>query len=298
VPDQKRTPDQKRAPDHKRAPELLRVTDLDVSLGRGRRRAAVLHDVQLSVDRGEIVGLIGETGSGKTTLARSVLGSVTPTTGSVLVDGVEVSSLGSRDRLALRRAGTVQYVFQDPLLSLDPDLTAAQSIAEGLRIRGVRETAEAVEGALADVGLDTSHGRRSPAELSGGQRQRVAIARALVLDPKLLLCDEPVSALDAANRIQILTLLSRLRDERDLGMLFISHDLGSVAGIADRIVVLYRGRVVEEGPTERVVLQPRHPYTRLLLGSAPTLAGGEADREQRHELRRQLAAEPNGTRTP
>ena len=272
-------------------PELLRVTDLDVSLGRGRRRSAVLHGVDLAVDRGEIVGLIGETGSGKTTLARSVLGSVTPTAGRVVVDGIDIASLGSRGRRAQRRAGTVQYVFQDPLLSLDPDLTAAQSVGEGLRIRGDRDPREAVDRALADVGLDGSHGERRPAELSGGQRQRVAIARALVLDPQLLLCDEPVSALDAANRIQILTLLARLRDERDLGMLFISHDLGSVAGIADRIAVLYRGRIVEEGPTERVILESEHPYTRLLLGSAPTLAGGEADRDRRQELRRLLAAE-------
>jgi len=185
-------------------------------------------------------------------------------------------------------------VFQDPLLSLDPDLTAAQSVAEGLRIRGGLshdEIRAAVQGALEEVGLDASHGERVPADLSGGQRQRVAIARALVLEARLLLCDEPVSALDAANRIQILTLLARLRDERDLGIVFISHDLGSVAGIADRIVVLYRGRVVEEGPTERVILAPEHPYTRLLLGSAPTLAGGEADRERRQELRRLLAAE-------
>ena len=272
---------------------LLRVSGLDVSLGSGRRRSQVLHGADLSVDRGEIVGLIGETGSGKTTLARSVLGSVTPTAGQVLLEGTDVATLNDRERRALRRRGTVQYVFQDPLLSLDPDLTAAQSIGEGLRIRGASEVGASVDAGLAAVGLDAALGARTPAELSGGQRQRVAIARALVLGPQLLLCDEPVSALDAANRIQILELLGRLRDERDLGVLFISHDLGSVAGIADRIVVLYRGRVVEEGPTARVILEPRHPYTRLLLGSAPTLAGGEADRGRRHELRRLLAAEPN-----
>ena len=277
-------------------PELLRVSGLDVALGLGRRRAPVLHDVDLAVDRGEIVGLIGETGSGKTTLARSILGSVRPTAGRVLVDGADVAALDPRGLRALRRAGTVQYVFQDPLLSLDPDLTAAQSVGEGLRIRGGSDpdaVDRAVEAALADVGIDAALGARRPAELSGGQRQRVAIARALVLEPRLLLCDEPVSALDAANRIQILELIARLRDERDLGVLFVSHDLGSVAGIADRVVVLYRGRVVEEGPTARVILEPRHPYTRLLLGSAPTLARGEADRGRRHELRRLLAAETN-----
>ena len=273
---------------------VLRVEGLDVALGRGRRRATVLHGVDLTVESGEIVGLIGETGSGKTTLARSILGSVTPTAGSIVVQGADVVGLGARKQRELRRAGTVQYIFQDPLLSLDPDLSAAQSIGEGLAIR--RETpaviAAAVDRALAAVGLDASHGQRRPADLSGGQRQRVAIARALVLEPRLLLCDEPVSALDAANRIQVLDLLVRLRDTTGLGVLFISHDLGSVAGIADRIVVLYRGRVVEEGPTERVILEPRHPYTRLLLGSAPTLAGGEADRDRRHELRRLLAEHP------
>ena len=274
--------------------QLLRVEGLDVALGRGRRRTTVLHGVDLTVESGEIVGLIGETGSGKTTLARSILGSVTPTAGSIAVQGADVVGLGARQQRELRRAGTVQYIFQDPLLSLDPDLSAAQSIGEGLAIR--RETpaviATAVHRALAAVGLDASHGQRRPADLSGGQRQRVAIARALVLEPRLLLCDEPVSALDAANRIQVLDLLVRLRDTSGLAVLFISHDLGSVAGIADRIVVLYRGRVVEEGPTERVILEPRHPYTRLLLGSAPTLAGGEADRERRHELRRLLAQHP------
>lgn len=270
---------------------LLRITGLDVSLGRGRRATRVLHGVDLAVDRGEIVGLIGETGSGKTTLARSVLGSVTPTSGTVLVAGTDVASLTERERRVLRRTGTVQYVFQDPLLSLDPDLTAAQSIGEGLRIRGgidAAALAATIDDTLRAVGLDVALGARTPAELSGGQRQRVAIARALVVEPRLLLCDEPVSALDAAHRIQVLDLLGRLRDERDLGVLFISHDLGSVAGVADRIVVLYRGRVVEEGPTARVILEPEHPYTRLLLGSAPTLAGGEADRGRRHELRRLL----------
>jgi ABC-type glutathione transport system ATPase component len=282
-------------PDDVRAP-LLRVSGLDVTLGRGRRANHVLHGADLSVDRGEIVGLIGETGSGKTTLARSVLGTVSPSSGSVFVDGIDIVALGALERRELRRAGTVQYVFQDPLLSLDPDLTAAQSIGEGLHIRGGADAtaiAVAVDEALAAVGLDPGLGGRNPAELSGGQRQRVAIARALVLNPQLLLCDEPVSALDAANRIQILELLGRLRDDRGLGVLFISHDLGSVAGIADRIVVLYRGRVVEEGATADVILQPQHPYTRLLLGSAPTLAGGEADRGRRQELRRLLAAEPH-----
>jgi ABC-type glutathione transport system ATPase component len=274
---------------------LLDVRGVTVSLGRSRRRATVLHEVDLTVGVGEIVGLIGETGSGKTTLARAVIGAVTPEFGEVRVDGMDIGALDRRQLRAFRRTGTVQYVFQDPLLSLDPDRVVGESVAEGLHMRGrmtAVEIALAVAAALDSVGLAPQLAARLPAQLSGGQRQRIALARALVLSPRLLLCDEPVSALDAANRIQVLDLLLQLRDERDLGIVFISHDLGSVAGIADRIVVLYRGRVVEEGPTERVVREPRHPYTRLLLGSAPSLATGAADRGVRQELRRELDLAP------
>ena len=275
--------------------ELLEVDGVEVSYGRGRAERRILHGVSLSLAAGESVGLIGETGSGKTTLARTILGLTRLTAGSVRFDGETVSGLGARALRSFRRSGRLQYVFQDPLQSLDPDVTVRDSIGEGLRIRGgltAPDVAARAEAALASVGLPADLLGRVPGQLSGGQRQRVAIARALALQPRLLLLDEPVSALDAANRIQVLDLLVRLRDTTGLGVLFISHDLGSVAGIADRIVVLYRGRVVEEGPTERVILEPRHPYTRLLLGSAPTLAGGEADRERRHELRRLLAEHP------
>jgi ABC-type glutathione transport system ATPase component len=274
---------------------LLDVRGATVALGRGRRRATVLHEVDLAVRAGEIVGLIGETGSGKTTLARAVIGAVVPQAGEVRVAGTNIAAFDRRRLQAFRRTGTVQYVFQDPLLSLDPDRVVGESVAEGLRVRGgttTDEIATAVAAALHSVGLAGEFAARLPAQLSGGQRQRIALARALVLTPRLLLCDEPVSALDAANRIQVLDLLVQLRDDLELGIVFISHDLGSVAGIADRIVVLYRGRVVEEGPAEQVVLEPRHPYTRLLLGSAPSLAAGAADRGVRQELRRQLDLAP------
>jgi ABC-type glutathione transport system ATPase component len=270
---------------------LLDLREVTVSLGRGKRRTTVLHEIDLAVGAGEVVGLIGETGSGKTTIARTIVGAVTPDSGEVHVTGVDVAGLGARALREFRRSGSVQYVFQDPLLSLDPDRTVGDSVAEGLQVRGGLQPGEiqlAVAEVLQSVALPSELAGRLPAELSGGQRQRVAVARALVVSPRLLLCDEPVSALDAANRIQVLDLLLTLRDERGLGIVFISHDLGSVAGVADRIVVLYRGRVVEEGPTDRVVLEPRHPYTRLLLGSAPSLAAGAADRSIRQELRRQL----------
>lgn len=271
---------------------LLDVTELSVSLGRGSRRREVLHGVAARVAAGEIVGLIGETGSGKSTLARSILGLNPIDSGRVVVDGTDVSGLDPRRRRAFRRAGVVQYVFQDPLHSLDPQLSVEASVAEGLRVRGGlrrREVHSRVREALELVGVSPELATRHPAELSGGQRQRVAFARAMALEPRLLLCDEPVSALDATNRIQLLELLVRLRDLRGIGALFISHDLGSVAGITDRVMVLYRGRVVEDAATAELLANPQHPYTQLLVGSAPTLAGGAADRDRRIQLREQLA---------
>jgi len=271
---------------------LLEVRDLRVSLGRGRARTEILHGVDLSVASGEIVGLIGETGSGKTTLARTVLGLARIDSGAVTLGGTDVGSIPGRRLRAFRRAGLAQYVFQDPLQSLDPQLSVASSVGEGLAVRGGLRRDELrarVLDALDLVGLEPSFADRLPSELSGGQRQRVAIARAMVLEPGLLICDEPVSALDAASRGQVLELLAGLPSVRELGMLFISHDLGSVASITDRIVVLYRGVIIESGSTERVLTEPRHPYTRLLVGSAPTLRGGAADRGTRAELRALLA---------
>jgi oligopeptide/dipeptide ABC transporter ATP-binding protein len=250
--------------------EVLRVEGLRV-----RYAAAlgdVLSDVDLSVDAGEIVGVIGETGSGKTTLARAVLGLVAPQEGSVRFEGREISALRGRARQAFRRAGGMQLVFQDPLRSLDPDLAVESIVAEGLDVRGglpAGERRAAVERALQLVGLDPALLPRRPGEISGGQRQRVALARAMILEPRLLLCDEPVSALDASNRNHVLRTLGELRDRTGLALVVISHDLGSLAGLADRVVVLYRGRVVEEGPIGDVFNAPAHPYTALLLASAP-----------------------------
>jgi peptide/nickel transport system ATP-binding protein len=186
----------------------------------------------------------------------------------------------------------MQYVFQDPLQSLDPDMTVGRSIAEGLLLHGNTDLASImarVAAVLAAVGLDPALTDRLPRELSGGQRQRVVIARALILDPALLLLDEPVSALDAASRAQILQLLSSLGRERGIAQILISHDLGSVAGLADRVAVLYRGRIVEVGATNDLLRAPLHAYTRLLIGSAPTLAAGAADKQERYKLRAALA---------
>jgi peptide/nickel transport system ATP-binding protein len=274
-----------------RASSALRLEDVTVHYGAGTRRRRVLDRVSLTVGTGEIVGLIGETGSGKSTVARAALGSV-PSTGSVHVGDTLVSDLDRAERRAFRRTGTLQYVFQDPLQSLDPARTVGGSIAEGPTVAGWDRdrVRTAVAEALAAVGLPAEFGARLPGSLSGGQRQRVAIARALVQEPDVVILDESVSALDAANRIQVLDLLRRIRDDRGLAQLFISHDLGSVAGIADRIVVLYRGTIVEQGPVEQVVGDPQHAYTRLLIGSAPTLTGGAGriGREERLALRAEL----------
>ncbi|MDT0437369.1 MULTISPECIES: ABC transporter ATP-binding protein [Streptomyces] len=266
---------------------ILDITGLTVRYGPRRRSRRALHDVTLRVAPGEAVGVIGETGSGKSTLARTVLGLVEASAGTILVDGEDVTRHGRRQWRALRRRGTVQYVFQDPLRSLDPDLTVADSLTEPLLVRGVPR-ADAVERAralLTRVRLDGALLDRLPGEISGGQRQRVAVARALITEPRLLLLDEPVSALDSANRVQVLEILKELRDA-GTALLFISHDLGSVAGVADRIAVLHRGEQVETGTAAEIIGAPRHPYTRLLLGSAPTLRGpAPSSRAERDALR-------------
>ncbi|MFE4056286.1 ABC transporter ATP-binding protein [Streptomyces sp. NPDC059096] len=273
------------------APAVLDVTGLDVRYGRGRRSHHALRGVSLSVAPGETLGVIGETGSGKSTLARAVLGLVRASAGSIVVDGEDVRTYGSRQWRALRRRGVLQYVFQDPLRSLDPDLTVGESLSEPLLVQGVprKEAAERARVFLGRVRLAEELLDRLPGELSGGQRQRVAVARALVTEPRLVLLDEPVSALDSANRVQILEILKELR-ATGVALLLISHDLGSVAGTADRIAVLYRGELVESGPAREVVNHPRHPYTRLLVSSAPTLRADPVDRTEREALRARLGA--------
>jgi oligopeptide/dipeptide ABC transporter ATP-binding protein len=253
---------------------LLSVESLDVVLGRGWRASQVLSGVSLAIGPGEIVGLVGETGSGKTTLARTVAGLVSPARGQVVFEGTTISALRRAARRAERRRGHLQLVFQDPLRSLDPDMTVHDIVAEGVRLQGgsgAGEIRQRVTAALGQVGLDDSALPRTPGQISGGQRQRVSIARALATHPRLLICDEPVSALDASNRNYILRLLDQLRTALGLSIVIISHDLSSLAGIADRVVVLYRGRIVEDGPVGQVFAAPEHPYTALLMASAPSV---------------------------
>jgi ABC-type glutathione transport system ATPase component len=254
------------------ATAVLEVGGLDVAYGQGARRKQVVTNAKFRIAPGEVVGLIGETGSGKSTIARAVLGLVPTAAGAIAFDGELIGALSPARRRAFRRSGVLQYVFQDPLRSLDPDITLHDSVAEPLVVRGGLRRAEVsdrVREAFGRVRLDESLLHRLPGQVSGGQRQRAAIARALVTDPRLLILDEPVSALDSANRVQILELLRELADP-SVALLFISHDLGSVAGITDRVLVLYRGRIVEAGATETVINRPNHPYTKLLIGSAPT----------------------------
>jgi ABC-type glutathione transport system ATPase component len=208
-----------------------------------------------------------------------------------VIDGQDVSKARARQWRDLRRAGVVQYVFQDSLRSLDPDLAVGKSLVEPLLIQGMpRAEADARARAFLDrVHLDADLLGRLPGALSGGQRQRVAVARALVTEPKLIILDEPVSALDSANRVLVLEILKGLR-ESGIALVFISHDLGSVAGLTDRIAVLYQGELVEVGPTRSIINAPQHVYTRLLIDSAPTLRSAAAKRSERESLRALLHA--------
>ncbi|WP_131739041.1 ATP-binding cassette domain-containing protein [Actinomadura roseirufa] len=243
-----------------------------VSAGYAHDGTTVIEDVTLRVAAGEIVGLVGESGCGKSTLARVVTGLHRPSAGTVRVAGVDVHALRGRALRAHRRQ--VQMVFQDPYLTLSPRQTVRQALTEPLTIHRVgdaRSRAARVSELLDLVELDPQVGDRRRGQLSGGQRQRVAIARALALDPRLLICDEPVTALDVSVQAKVLNLLCDLRDRLDFGCLFIAHDLAVVSQLADRIAVMWRGRIVEQGPTAAVTTDPRHSYTRLLLSATPTM---------------------------
>jgi ABC-type oligopeptide transport system ATPase subunit len=237
--------------------------------GRSRETLAV-DGVSFTVPRGTSYGLVGESGSGKSSVARIVCRFVRADEGEVRVDGEDVLGLQGRDLKAFRRK--VQLVFQDPFASLDPRWRVGRLIAEGMRIHGhvppERRQARVAE-LLEQVGLHPQDARRYPHEFSGGQRQRVGIARALAVEPELLVLDEPVSALDVSVQAQILSLLSDLKDELGLTYLFIAHDLAIVERFCDRLAVMRGGRIVEEGPSERLFAAPEHPYTRTLLDAIP-----------------------------
>jgi peptide/nickel transport system ATP-binding protein len=249
---------------------LLEVSDLRVTF-RGRRRGVeALKGVSLSIQPGEVVGLVGESGSGKSTIGNAVLGLVPATSGSIRFDGRDITRVRPRERKALARS--LQAVFQNPYGSLNPTRTIGSTLAEPLRVQRQFSRADIdqrIRDVLGKVGLPDDAVRRYPSVFSGGQRQRIAIARALVLSPKLIICDEPVSALDLSIQAQILNLLCALKADLGLSMLFISHDLAVVRYISDSIVVLRHGEIVEHGPAGRVYEEPRAQYTRTLLAAAP-----------------------------
>lgn len=256
-------------------PPLLSVQGLRVTFPgrRGSADARAVDGVDLDIRRGEIVALVGESGCGKTTLARSLLGLVPPTGGRVTFDGAPLARSGRALKAYRKRA---QLVLQDPSGSLNPRHTVYDIVAEGLRIHGhAGDERAAVAEALSRAGLRPPERffLRYPHELSGGQRQRVVIAGALVLEPELLVADEPVASLDASVRGEILALLLRLRTELGLSALVVTHDLGLAWNIADRVAVMYLGRIVETGPVEQVLTAPRHPYTQALLSVLPEAPG-------------------------
>jgi ABC-type glutathione transport system ATPase component len=219
---------------------------------------------------GESVALVGESGSGKSTLGRALARLVDVDKGAIRIDGEEVTRLTGR---RLRRARSkIQLVFQDPYASLDPRFTVARTVAEPILIHGLarrRDVMDRVAALLTRVGLDASTAHRYPHEFSGGQRQRIAIARALAAEPRIVVADEPTSSLDVSVQAQVLDLLAQLREEKGLSLLFISHDLAVVARIANRVAVMRAGRILEVGPTQAVLKQPRHIYTQALLSAVP-----------------------------
>jgi oligopeptide/dipeptide ABC transporter ATP-binding protein len=237
-----------------------------------RRSGAVraVDGVSFELAPGETLGLVGESGCGKTTVARLVLRLEPPTAGSIRFDGVDLLALPSRALRAKRRE--LQIVFQDPMSSLNPRMTVSEILAEPLRVHGVAKGAaidQRVESLLDQVGIPPSWRHRYPHEFSGGQRQRIGVARAIALGPKLVVCDEAVSALDVSVQAQVLNLLLALREQLGLAYLFISHDLSVVQHVSDRVAVMYLGQIVEQAPTAALFARPAHPYTQALLSAIP-----------------------------
>ena len=258
-------------------PPLLEVTDLikhyPIRSGVLRRKVGTVHavdGVSFSLGVGETLGLVGESGCGKSTVARSVLRLVEPTSGHIRIDGQEITHLSKTELRPVRRS--MQIVFQDPFASLNPRMTAGDIVGEPLTVHGLtsgRDRQERVARLFQQVGLRPDQMRNFPHQFSGGQRQRICIARALALGPRLIVCDEPVSALDVSIQAQVINLLIDLQREQNFSYLFIAHDLAVVAHISHRVAVMYLGRIVEIADKDELFRNPRHPYTQALLASVP-----------------------------
>ncbi len=251
---------------------LLKGQGLVKEFKSGKQVVHAVSDVDIEIRRGETLSLVGESGCGKSTLGRLLLGLLPPTAGKIWFEGQELTAMDRKEFQKIRR--DIQCIFQDPYSSLDPRLSVASSIAEPLVINkiGTKESRQKrVEELLKIVGIPVEYKNRFPHQFSGGQRQRIGIARALALNPKLIVCDEPISALDVSIQAQVLNLLMDLQQEMGLTYLFISHDLNVVRCISDRIYIMYLGSVCEYGEAEAIFEHPRHPYTHFLLSAVPVV---------------------------
>lgn len=269
------------------AEPLLEAVGLRREFGRGARRVTAVDGVSLTVRAGETLGIVGESGSGKTTLGRMLVRLEDPTAGRLRYGGREIGSLPEKDLRPFRRE--LQMVFQDPVASLNPRRSVGESVADPLRAAGETDETrirDSVSGLLERVGLDAGRYERYPHEFSGGQRQRIGIARVLAAEPKLIVCDEPVSALDVTTQAQVIALLAELQGELGIGLVFIAHDLAVVRQVSDRVAVMRQGRIVEQGAVDEVYGSPQDPYTQQLLAAVPTLdpAHAAARRATRSEL--------------
>ena len=270
---------------HLRDDVLLQVKNLNVRFPvSGGRVVQAVSGISFDIKKGETLGLVGESGCGKSTTGRAILQLPRPNSGEVIFDGVDLTKLSTNE---LRRKRTaLQMIFQDPISSLNPRRRIADVVAEPLRVWGPsdrREQQLKVEAMLEAVGLDPAAKNRRPHEFSGGQCQRISIARALVLEPKLIICDEPVSALDVSVQAQILNLLEDLKAQYELTLVFVAHDLAVVKNISDRVAVMYLGKICEVADPDELYVRPAHPYTELLLGSSPVP-------DPLHELDREMVA--------
>ena len=258
---------------------LVKYYEAGGFLQRGRPPVRAVDGVSFEIGRGETLALVGESGCGKSSVGRTILRLQDPTAGTVQFEGHDVFGLGREELRMLRRR--MQIIFQDPYSSLNPRMTVGEAVAEGIRIHHLARGADVqrrVSSLLEEVGLDSGYASRYPHEFSGGQRQRIGIARALAVEPSFIVCDEPVSALDVSVQAQVLNLLRDLQERRGLSYLFIAHDLAVVRQIAHRIAVMYLGQIVEIGPSEPLLSDPRHPYTQALLSAVP-----EPDPAAQHE---------------